>query len=125
MESALSDEVRGFLTQYIVSIEELEILLLLHDCRNREWSAAEINGQLQSQESSITKWLDVLVSSRLVRLAEGRYRFSAPADHVDRQIAAVADAYRTRRTKVIEFIFSKPNESLLSFVRAFDLRKRP
>ena len=125
MESALAPEVRAFITRHIVSIEELEVLLLLHDFRDRDWSAAEVNDRLRSHEPSIAKWLETLVASALIRAEGGRYRIAPPAEELDREITAVAEAYRTRRTKVIEFIFSKPNENLLSFVRAFDLRKRP
>ena len=121
----LSAEVRAFITQYIVSLEELEVLLLLHEFPERDWSVAEINERLRSQEASIAKWLATLVAAQLIRSSEGRYRFSPPSDELRQQMAAMADAYRTRRTKVIEFIFSKPNESLLSFAEAFDLRKRP
>ena len=125
VDSELSVEVRDFISRYIVSIEELEILLMLQDEKARDWSPAEINAQLRSQEASILKWLNSLVRLRLIRESGGRYRFEPESETLARQTAAVAQAYRDLRIKVIEFIFSKPDDDLLSFIRAFDLRKRP
>jgi hypothetical protein len=121
----LPPDVRDFISRHVVALEELEVLLLLYHERARPWTITEINDRLRSQESSIAKWLEVLTKSDFVRSVDGHYQLVTPNETVRQQIAGLAEAYRTRRTKVIEFIFSKPNETLLSFVRAFDLRKRP
>lgn len=125
VQSELPPHTRDFIARHIVSVEELEILLMLHEGRDRDWKPAEINDRLRSQESSIAKWLDTLVSLRLAAQTGGRYRFAPASEELARDTAAVAEAYRERRIKVIELIFSQPSESLLNFVRAFDLRKRP
>ena len=125
MESDLPSHVRAFIGRHVASLEELEVLLLLFEQRERDWSAAEINEQLRSQESSIAKWLEALVASGLVVANGERHRFATLDAAEGEQVRALAEAYRTRRTKVIEFIFSKSNENLLSFIRAFDLRKKP
>lgn len=125
MESDLSPTVRDFIARHIVSVEELEVLLILHESKERRWSAAEINERLRSQEASIEKWLETMVSFGLAARAENRFRFAPVSDELARATAQVAEAYRERRIKVIELIFSKPNENLLNFVRAFDLRNRP
>jgi hypothetical protein len=124
MQSDLSPATRAFITRHIVSVEELEVLLLLYEGKERDWSAAEINERLRSQETSIGKWLDVLTSLKLAqRTADGRYRFAPASDELARDTAALAEAYRERRIKVIELIFAKPAANLLEFVRAFELRK--
>ena len=125
VQSELSPSTRDFIIRHIVSVEELEILLLLHEGKDRDWSPAEINARLRSQESSIAQWLRTLVSMSLAAETGGRYRFAPASEELARDTAAVSEAYRERRIKVIELIFSRPSESLLSFVRAFELRKRP
>jgi predicted transcriptional regulator len=125
VESELSADAREFITRHIVSIEELEVLLMLYEGRDRDWNSAEINERLRSQEASIAKWLDSLLRARLIRETGGRYRFAPESETLERQTTALAQAYRDLRIKVIEFIFSKPDDNLLSFIRAFDLRKRP
>lgn len=108
-----------------MSVEQLEVLLVLHAEQNRAWSAAEINERLRSQEPSIAKWLEALVALKLVSLVEGRHRYAPGSEELAARVASLANAYRERRIKVIELIFSKPNETLLSFARAFQLRKQP
>jgi hypothetical protein len=125
LDSELPPAVRDFVTRYIVSLEQLEVLLVLQEKKDRDWSAVEINGRLRSQESSIVKWLEALVSFGLVARTGDRYCFAPASEALARDTATLADAYRERRIKVIELIFSKPDENLLSFIRAFDLRKRP
>jgi hypothetical protein len=126
VQSDLPPDVRDFITRHIVSVEELEILLLLQEGKERDWSPAEINARLRSQEVSIRKWLDALAALQLARrTVGGRYQFAPATDRLARDAMALADAYRERRIKVIELIFSKPTEKLLEFVRAFELRKRP
>jgi hypothetical protein len=125
VESELPKELRAFISRHVASLEALEVLLLLFEQRERDWTAAEINAQLRSQESSIAKWLRALVGSGLAVAVGPRHRFAARDAQIAELVRALAEAYRTRRTKVIEFIFSQPNENLLSFVRAFDLRTKP
>lgn len=122
MENELPAPTRDFIARHIASVEELEILLLLHEHKDREWTAAEINVVLRSQEASIAKWLAALAMLGLAVTADARYRFAPKTEELAREVSALAEAYCMRRIKVIEFIFSRPNESLLSFVRAFDFR---
>jgi hypothetical protein len=96
-----------------------------HEGRNRDWDAGEINARLRSQENSITKWLGALVSLGIAARTENRYRFAPSSEKLAHETAALAETYRERRIKIIELIFSKPNENLLDFIRAFELRKRP
>jgi hypothetical protein len=113
------------LSRYIVSVEELEILLLLRAERERDWSAAEINQRLRSQEVSIERWLTIIISLGFATRSGDRVRFAPASDELDRELAQVAAAYRERPVKVVEAIFSRKDASLLDFVRAFDLRNRP
>jgi hypothetical protein len=125
VENEVSPEVCDFIARHIASVEELEILLILQEQRDREWTAREINERLRSQEVSIKKWLDALVSSRLAVRTETGFRFAPSTEELARHVAALVVAYRERRIKVIELIFAKPNENLLNFVRAFDFRNPP
>lgn len=124
MDGEVSVEVRDFIARHIVSIEQLEVLLLLAETEERAWTTRELNERLRSQEASIAKWLIALEALKMVGATEECVRFAPANDALRRQVAALAEAYRSRRIKVIELIFSKPNESLRSFVDAFDLRKR-
>lgn len=121
----LPSSTKDFIARHIISVAQLEILLLLHADPTREWTAREITLHLRSEETSVHKWLGMLVSLGLAAQSGTTYRFAPATDELANKTGAVAEAYRERRIKVIELIFSKPNENLLNFVRAFDLRKRP
>jgi hypothetical protein len=125
VQSDLPPNIRDFISRHIVSLEELEILLLLYEGKEWDWSPAEINQRLRSQETSIKKWLETLASLGLASQTAGRYRFAPASEHLERETAAVAEAYRERRIKVIELIFSRPSEDLMQFLRAFELRRPP
>lgn len=114
-----------FIALHIVSVEQLEVLLLLHRERERVWTPAEINRQLRSHEASIEKWLGVLGSMKLVEGGDGGHRFGSPASELASVVDELAAAYRERPIRIVELIFSRPNENLLSFAQAFKLRKRP
>ncbi len=124
MESDLPPRTRDFITKHFVSVEQLEVLLTLYEGKERDWSAAEINARLRSQELSIHKWLATLMSLGLAVESAQRFRFAPVSETSALNTAALAEAYRERRIRVIELIFSKPNENLLNFARAFELRER-
>lgn len=119
----LSREVVRFITRHIESVEELEVLLLLRDQREKEWSAAEISKALRATQSSIELRLDRLRSLKLIE-QQGDTRSVYPTNHpLEADIAQVAEAYRSRKTKVIEQIFTGPSRTARSFSDAFRVRK--
>ena len=125
MESDIPLTTREFIARNIISVEQLEILLLLQSRTERPWTAREINLQLRSQLASVEKWLAMLVVLGLAAQAEAGYGFAPATKELEESTLALAEAYRTRKVRVISLIFSKPNENLHNFVRAFDLRKNP
>ncbi|MEO6002074.1 MAG: hypothetical protein ABIZ04_25100 [Opitutus sp.] len=125
VEDKITNSVQDFVRRNIVSVEQLEILLLLFAERERDWSAAEVNSQIRSQESSVSKWLTVLASIGLVaRVAEtDRYKFAASSAGIEQQTAALAQLYKDFRVRIIELIYSRPGSQLRDFSNAFNLRK--
>ena len=118
----ISDPVRQFIARHIVSIEQLEILLLLREQRARAWSPAEVNDRIQSSLPSVSDRLADLVHRGLLRRDDDRFRYDAPADQ-DVIIAELAGEYRDRRYTVIDLIFSKGSDKLKVFADAFRVKK--
>ena len=125
MDNDLPSEVRDFIAQNIVSLEQIEVLLWLFRCRDRDWSASEINAQLRSQESSIAKWLRLLVALHLAREVDGRYQFFPATAELDENTALLSLNYRMRSVRIIQLIYAKPNANLTSFAKAFEFKRRP
>jgi hypothetical protein len=53
------------------------------------------------------------------------YRFRPVTPHLEHAAAAVAQDYLLHRVSVIEFIYSRPSQTLRVFADAFRLRKEP
>lgn len=123
-EKHLSPELQSFIARYIESVEKLEILLLFFREPTRKWQSSEIFQQIQSNPASINPKLEVLVAEGfLAKEKDGHFRFQPRLTAVATQVAQLDEAYRERRIKVIESIFSKSTEELRDFSNAFKIRK--
>jgi hypothetical protein len=112
---------------HIDSIEKLEVLLLLRNRAERQWTASEVALELRITEASSAARLADLASSGLLVSDSGSpaaYRYSPAHSDDVRDISELAAAYSERRVSVITFIFSKPQERVRGFADAFLLRKR-
>jgi hypothetical protein len=118
----LSESVRQLIARHIVSIEQLEILLLLREHGGRPWSPAEVNDRIQSSLASVSDRLADLVRRGLLRMDGEAYRYDAPAE-TEAIIAELAADYRDRRYSVIDLIFSKRSDKLQLFADAFRVKK--
>jgi predicted ArsR family transcriptional regulator len=125
--SNLPKDVEQFLAQYIRSIEQLEVLLLLHRRPERDWSASAVSAELRIQEDSAGRRLGRLADQGFLRRAAESppcYVFAAD-DRRAAQVAALGHAYKERRVAVITFIFSRPVDDVLVLADAFKLTKDP
>jgi hypothetical protein len=124
----LPSDVRQFLAEYIRSIEQLEILLLLRESPERQWTPAAIYQRVRSSERSVTGTLEALCKQNLVRQSDEPapgYQFSPPTDQLKDTIATVARLYLERRVKIVEAIYSERVSEVDQFAKAFRLRKDP
>ncbi|MBS1972545.1 MAG: hypothetical protein JSU04_19720 [Bdellovibrionales bacterium] len=104
--------VRDFVFEYIDSVEQLEILLLLESDSNKSWSLAELNGLLRSNINSVEKRISLLLSQGLIIKNEDS-QFSFFLDDVDlkQTIHSLADIYKVHRYRILEMIFSPMKKS--------------
>jgi hypothetical protein len=117
------DEVLKFVDRYIDSVEQLEILLILCE-GERDWSAAEIFQRIQSSAGSIQQRLSGLTQAGLLTESNGRFRF-APRDESMRQVMHdLAEAYRERRVRIIEAIYTRKTDAVQTFADAFKFKKK-
>lgn len=119
----IPDDVLGFLDTYIRSVDQLEILLLLHTRSDRVWSARAVSDELRSNEDGAALRLEDLARHGLVAVAyeNGRaFRYQLTGDR-HALVARVAFTYQDFRLRMIERIFTKP-DGLREFASAFRLR---
>jgi hypothetical protein len=118
----IAEPVRQLIARHIVSIEQLEILLLLREHRARSWTPAQVNDRLQSSLASVTARLVDLAGRGLLQRESDQFRYDAAAE-LEVVVSALARDYRDRRYSVIDLIFSKGNDRLKVFADAFKVKK--
>lgn len=127
--NGLPDDVGRFLEDNITSVAQLEVLLLLRDDRQREWSVDEVSRALYAGASGMADQLNDLVAKGLAFLVQAadldpRFRYRPECDsELDAFIGRLADYYKERRVSVISLIYSDPLKKARTFADAFRIRK--
>jgi predicted ArsR family transcriptional regulator len=122
----ISRDVNQFIHDHIPSVEKLEVLLLLMEHTEHQWSATQVAQKLYRQATSVAAHLDVLHKDGLLTHREDReslYRYAPSSGSTDLTVRALDRAYRERKDAVISLIFSRPPDTLRSFSDAFRIRK--
>jgi hypothetical protein len=123
-ETGVPASVRGFIASHIVSVAQLDVLLLVRAAADKEWTASEVARALVTQPEAAAGWLRDLASRGLVSDNEGRYRYAPASSELDRVVDALAESYANYRVAVIGLIFARPSERITSFADAFRIRKK-
>lgn len=127
MGNELSKELRQFIKEYITSLEQLEILLLLHNAADRSWTIEEVFKVVQTNPHSVAERLKSLAASGFVT-AEGAenpaYRFHPGSAEIAERISELQKAYTLSKYKVVETIFSAPRDQAQKFADSFRLRRK-
>lgn len=125
MAGALPDDLQQFIARYIDSVEKLEVVLLLAGSPDRFWTLEEVFQKIQSSQPSLTQRLRELINEGFAQRDDTgqKYRFQPRTAEIASCTVALATAYRERRIKVIEAIFSRTDDQIRRFSDAFRLRK--
>ncbi|HEX5752662.1 MAG TPA: hypothetical protein VFZ09_41040 [Archangium sp.] len=122
----LPEAVRRLIAEHIDSVEQLEILLLLHQHPERSWTAESVARELRiSPLSAGDRLKDMARAAILARVqgSEAEYRYAPESPQMGEAVSGLAAAYSERRVTVINLIFSKPVDKIRTFADAFRLRK--
>jgi hypothetical protein len=119
------EDIEDFLRQHIDSLEQLEVLFLLRKQPAREWTAAELSGELRSSALSTARRLTDLVSLGLVIQREFAFGYRPQSDNREHLLKAVEAFYRERRVRVTELIYDgvRPGGGIRDFSEAFRIKK--
>lgn len=111
-----------FVRERLPSVEQIEIVLLLREDRERAWTAPEVAGKLAMPPESTAMRLFLLASNGVVSMESAgmpRYRY---AEGFDELIEELARVYTTNRDALTPIIGGPP-DPLRSFADAFKLKK--
>jgi hypothetical protein len=123
-ETGVPAPVRGFIASHIVSVSQLEVLLLLRAAADKEWTASEVARALVMQPEAAGGWLEDLRGRGLARESEGRYAYAPLHAELNELVDGLAESYATYRVAVIGLIFGRPSEPVTRFADAFRIRRR-
>jgi hypothetical protein len=115
-----SPAFRTFINKNITSIEQIEVLLILHANPDRVWTIDEISAILRSSRYSIESRMAGLIAARLAKASENGYRYAA-SGRSHAFVEELQEEYSARRFSVIEIVFSKA-DPLQSFADAFRIK---
>lgn len=105
-------EPQTFIATYIGSVEQLEILLLLHGFPEKAWEPKEISVQIRSNMESVKARLHGLVNNGLVSKSEdGKFKYAPPTECIDKSVECLRDAYAKKRTGIINMIYTGANKA--------------
>jgi hypothetical protein len=126
--AAIPEDVRLLIQRYIDSIEQLEILLLLHASSREQWTPDSVSRALYSTPSSTGRRLKTLHGQGFLGLDDSSspptYSYQPASTELDATVARLAETYRERRVAVVSLVASKPMDNVRAFSDAFRIRKK-
>lgn len=122
MATEMPERVRLLLDRHISSVEQLELLFLLHEDASASFTPETAAKRIGTTGHSARIRLAELVAGGLARESDGAYVYAAGTH--DAAVADLRRLYSTHRVRIISRIFDKPPESVRNFADAFRLKKK-
>jgi hypothetical protein len=123
-ETGVPAPVRGFIASHIVSVAQLEVLLLLRAAADKAWTAGEVARALVTQNEAAAGWLEDLAERGLARHEDAGYRYAPVTPEIEGIVDALAESYANYRVAVISLIFARPSEGVTRLADAFRIRRK-
>lgn len=103
-------ELQNFITTYIGSVEQLEILLLLYSDPTKAWCPAELSRRFRSSLDSVSARLQGLLNNGLVtRIEENpgpKFKYHSPSDSINERVQELSACYAQKRSTIINMIYT-------------------
>lgn len=126
MRDEIAEPVRAFVREYVGSVTELEVLLLLLSDPARAWTAVDVARELRISVEFSRSHLAKLSADGILREhggAPAAYQYGVGTPQLSQTVAALAQLYAHNRASIIDLIYSTPNDRIRTFADAFKLRK--
>jgi hypothetical protein len=123
-ETGVPAPVRGFIASHIVSVAQLEVLLLLRAAADKDWTVDEVARALVTQPEAAAGWLGDLTARGLAKRQGADYRYAPANRDLEDIVDALAESYANYRVAVISLIFARPSEGVTRLADAFRIRRR-
>ncbi|KYG63210.1 hypothetical protein AZI86_16030 [Bdellovibrio bacteriovorus] len=122
MSNEIPESLRLFLRRNINSVSLLDVLFLLKRGAPQTWSPEELSVEMRTNKSYAASQLAELQALNLIHLDGTKYIYD-PSPQDREMIEALESLYNSRRSTVINFIYSQPIDSIRDFADAFKIKK--
>ena len=132
LDQGLPNQIRKFIDEYIISVEQLEILILISRNPEKDFTVESVYTVILSSMASVEAWLNRFSEADLVKPIPARakvYHFNS-ANALSPVIDELARTYKAMPVRVIEAIYNKERprgnrglDPAQGFANSFRLRK--
>lgn len=121
------EDVTRFLYNNVESIDELEILRVLGEDREREWDFVALAGAVQSDPQAVRAHLAAMHARGLLEMT-GRgggltCRYGAGNPELEDMILRLLQLYKERPVTMIRMVYEQARDRLRAFADSFRIRK--
>ena len=121
----LPAEVAAFISDHLISLDEIEALMAMSNAPGRWWDAKLMCRELGVPVSTARSILDDLAGLNLLDIRvtdEVRYKLQPGTPELDHTVNRLVSLYRTNRSAVVRAITRVARRGVLDFADAFRLR---
>jgi hypothetical protein len=125
-KTELSEAVRRFLAEDVVSVERLDVLLFMYRHADLWWAAEKVAARLDMPAAAVQLHLETLSARNLlaVRIAESViFCYKPGTEELSQLVEATAQAHYRGRDAVVGALAGRPTDSARLFAEAFQFRK--
>lgn len=121
------EDVTRFLYNSVESIDQLEILRVLGEDREREWDVVALAGAVQSDPQAVRAHLAAMHARGLLEMsARGgglSCRYGAGTPELEDMIRRLLQLYKERPVTMIKMVYEQARDRLRAFADSFRIRK--
>ena len=126
MEPFPEDLIR-FMNDHVESIDQLEILRILGEDREKEWDSVALAAEVQSQPQAVRAHLLAMQArGLLVTTARGAglaCRYGVGSPELEHMVGQLLQMYKERPVTMIKMVYKRAKDPLRDFSDAFRIRK--
>jgi hypothetical protein len=120
-------DIKSFMDQNIDCTEQLEMLRILSEAPEKQWSTASLAAEVQAAPAAMSAYLRALQARGLIAgaAAEGDvlWRHGASTPELQQVVERLLQAYKERPVSMIRMVYARRKTTLEEFADAFRIRK--
>ena len=121
------EDVARFLYDNVESIDQLEILRVLGEDREKEWDSVALAAAVQAEPQAVRAHLTAMHARGLLTMtprgAGLSCRYGVRTPELESMVGRLLQMYRERPVTMIKMVYERAKDPLRAFADAFRIRK--